>query len=417
MPIFPFNTTFPNTSHSLGVTGTWRFPIPGLSPESFLPPSLSPQLLAILMALYALVAVGALLANVLVVVVVVRARMLCSFTDTFILSLAVSDLLVAGFNMPIRLLSTINNEWRLGLAACRLTEYLQGVTIVNNILTLTAIAINRYLVICREQLHRRVNGRKWTVLSLLGVWAVSLVAVIPQLLVMSLDMRIKRNAKGEILGLAWVCVEKFSDDRHRQTYTVYIYACLYLLPMCVMGFAYGAIGRRLWTRRHVTPAPTNPNPQRLNIPQPGLTRRRRVTVMLVTLVVTFTLLWLPFFSASLYMEFNRGVLEPGFRQARAFLQLVGYSTCCVNPIIYTFLNRKFQDQLWALCCRPHRVHVAPTLDGIRHDQRLDDPVNHAGDVRHQEQTDLHVISLEDSKKQTRSASTAGDDKGYKSQSF
>ena len=59
-------------------------------------------MLALLTSLYALVVVGALLANVLVTVVVVKARMLRSFTDTFILSLAVSDLLVAGFNMPVR---------------------------------------------------------------------------------------------------------------------------------------------------------------------------------------------------------------------------------------------------------------------------------------------------------------------------
>ena len=68
----------------------------------FLPPPLSSEMLALLTSLYALVVVGALLANVLVTVVVVKARMLRSFTDMFILSLAVSDLLVAGFNMPVR---------------------------------------------------------------------------------------------------------------------------------------------------------------------------------------------------------------------------------------------------------------------------------------------------------------------------
>ena len=73
----------------------------------FLPPPLSPEMLALLTSLYALVVVGALLANGLVTVVVVKARMLRSFTNSFILSLVVSDLLVAGFNMPVRSVGVI----------------------------------------------------------------------------------------------------------------------------------------------------------------------------------------------------------------------------------------------------------------------------------------------------------------------
>ena len=91
-----------------------------------------------------------------------------------------------------------------------------------------------------------------------------------------------------------------------------------------------------------------------------------MTAMMVSLVLAFTLLWLPFFSASLYLEFMGGPHTAGgargdFRAVRDFLQLVGYSTCVVNPVIYTFFNRHFQDRLCALCCRPaaQRVRVTP----------------------------------------------------------
>ena len=61
-----------------------------------------------------------------------------------------------------------------------------------------------------------------------------------------MDMRIKRDAATlQITGLAWVCAELFSD-RERRVYTLTIYACVYVLPMCVVGFAYGSIVRRLW---------------------------------------------------------------------------------------------------------------------------------------------------------------------------
>ena len=54
-----------------------------------------------------------------------------------------------------------------------------------------------------------------------------------------MDMRIKRDAATlQITGLAWVCAELFSD-RERRVYTLTIYACVYVLPMCAVGFAYG----------------------------------------------------------------------------------------------------------------------------------------------------------------------------------
>ena len=54
-----------------------------------------------------------------------------------------------------------------------------------------------------------------------------------------MDMRIKRDAATlQITGLAWVCAELFSD-RERRVYTLTIYACVYVLPVCVVGFAYG----------------------------------------------------------------------------------------------------------------------------------------------------------------------------------
>ena len=251
---------------------------------------------------------------------------------------------------------------------------------------------HRYLVICRD--HRHVAGprsRHSTMVGLVAVWLLSLLTVVPQLFVTKLDMRIKRDPDTlEITGRAWVCAEVFSD-RERRAYTLAIYGGVYVLPMMTMGFAYGSIARRLWRRegedvsatRAVSPAAVSSasatttsstaaaTNQSRSYPQfqTALARRRRVTIMMVTLVLAFTLLWLPFFSASLYLEFRHrghagtgaGTGDTEFRAARDFLQLVGYSTCCVNPVIYTFLNRNFQDRLCALCCRGGQQSTARRL--------------------------------------------------------
>ena len=46
-------------------------------------------------------------------------------------------------NMPLQLWFHLTNEWTLGEVMCKFTNYVQGVTIVASILTLTGIAADR----------------------------------------------------------------------------------------------------------------------------------------------------------------------------------------------------------------------------------------------------------------------------------
>ena len=78
--------------------------------------------------------------------------------------------------------------------------------------------------------------------------------------------------------------------------------------------------------------------------------------MLLLVVLAFTILWSPYFTFSLYREFVTSVDSESFRMKSAILKLIGYSNCCVNPIIYTFLNRAFQNEIIKMCCR-NRVIV------------------------------------------------------------
>jgi len=92
---------------------------------------------------YSVIIVTALCANTLVVVVITSTRQLQTVTNVFLVSLAVSDSLVAGVNMPFQLLFHLHNEWTLGEPLCKLTNYVQGVVIVSSILTLSGIAVDR----------------------------------------------------------------------------------------------------------------------------------------------------------------------------------------------------------------------------------------------------------------------------------
>ena len=130
----------------------------GLSEEDFLPDPLPLAANVTFIVLYVLIITSAILGNVLVIVVIAtmptKKR---SVTDTFIVSLAVSDLLIACYNMPFQLYYVTENAWDLGEPMCKFTNYMQAVTIVTTIMTLAAIAIDRYIYILYTYTVSRVT--------------------------------------------------------------------------------------------------------------------------------------------------------------------------------------------------------------------------------------------------------------------
>lgn len=115
--------------------------------SNLLPEPLPSNLVVTFIVLYSLIISFAVVGNIVVVIVIGRHRLRRSVTDLYIFSLAVSDILIATLNMPFQLSYVIASEWFAAGAAgeflCKFTNYVQGVTIVSCVLTLTAIAVDR----------------------------------------------------------------------------------------------------------------------------------------------------------------------------------------------------------------------------------------------------------------------------------
>ena len=121
--------------HSLG---NWE------PPESDqLPDDLPYEVKVTFTVTYVLIMSLAIAGNLLVITVIARTPKMRTVTNTFLVSLAVSDLCIATLNMPFQLRFYMQNEWTLGEILCKFTKYMQGVVIVASILTLSGIAIDR----------------------------------------------------------------------------------------------------------------------------------------------------------------------------------------------------------------------------------------------------------------------------------
>ncbi|KAH3862238.1 hypothetical protein DPMN_025204 [Dreissena polymorpha] len=113
------------------------------SDDHFIPEDFSHGLKVVLAVLYSFLSAGALVGNACVLVVILTHPAIRTVTNTFIVSLAASDALIAAWNMPLQLVFYVRNEWGLGEGMCKVTSFVQGVSILASILTLTGISIER----------------------------------------------------------------------------------------------------------------------------------------------------------------------------------------------------------------------------------------------------------------------------------
>lgn len=115
----------------------------GITGRDLLPQELPDAVRTFFLISYTLIILLAVAGNFLVILVVAKNAKMRTVTNTFLVSLAVSDMLIAMVNMPFQLKFHLQNEWTLGEVLCKFSTYLQGAVIVTSILTLTGIAIDR----------------------------------------------------------------------------------------------------------------------------------------------------------------------------------------------------------------------------------------------------------------------------------
>ena len=194
-------------------------------------------------------------------------------------------------------------------------------------------------MICRPSVSRIIHNKKSATICIIVVWILALCVLAPHLVFQKLDMRRKVSEDKKLLGTGWICAEFYPrGKKDGQLYSIFVYILLYCIPVLIMVYTYGAIAHRLWFQRQIFPTAENPSQVARNVAQ-----KKKITKLLIVLVLAFTVLWLPFFTYSMYIEFLEDVTSSQ-RLKMAVLQLVGYSNCCVNPLIYNSLNNNFQRE-------------------------------------------------------------------------
>lgn len=116
--------------------------------------------------------------NFLTLFVIVRHRPLHDITGMFLANLAAADLLQSSFGMPLIAASAFRNTWIFGDTLCTLSGVSNSLFCITSMLTLSAIGLDRWLVIVYPLRYQSLLTFSRARMVLLYIWGQALVVAL-----------------------------------------------------------------------------------------------------------------------------------------------------------------------------------------------------------------------------------------------
>lgn len=228
--------------------------------------------------------------NIFVVflLVVWHRKALRNITNTFVLALAISDIVMSGFNMPMQAFYEMEETAQFSTLTCKVIFSTFGLPMHISCLVILVIGIDRYHIIIYP-LRRRMTQRT-AAMVLLALISASLVFVLP---IAIFSESIQATTSGKDTQYQY-CVEHWPSPEIRLSYTAFTFTVQFLLPLMLTSVLYARIYFRLHESR---------------FRKRDLVRKKRTNKILIGVVVCFFLCWTPWNVFSLVLEFHAYILQ------------------------------------------------------------------------------------------------------------
>ena len=296
--------------------------------------------------------------NCLVIGAILRYRRLRTITNYFIISLAVSDILIAAFSMPFRIHHTLKSLcWDLGQTICEFWVFVDLLCSCASITNLSLISIDRFLALTFPLSYGSIMTKCRAITAIAFVWGYS--GLLASLSFMNWSPDASTRATGE-------CKK---TDRYYYTFVI---IAGFFLPLIILVINYSMVFKVAFTQAKklqklesassMEPAETSeadfrtdPRPSLISIGRVERKRRKSIvrelkaTKTLAIVIGTFVVCWLPFFIMMFVIQFCDfcvpGKMHPTASQivAIVFVYVLPLLNSAVNPIIYSSFNSDFRS--------------------------------------------------------------------------
>jgi len=310
---------------------------------------------------YGLTFLVGLVGNSLIVYSVAHFRRMKSLSNIFLASLATADLILIVFCVPVKFAQLFSYSWTFGKFLCKFVYYIQSLSAICSVYTLTAMSIERYYAIMYPVECRYICTMSQTKRIIILTWFASIILATPALYIQVL-MEV-----GDSEHKAYWCIRDWSNEMGWKFYELYMLTIILIIPSIIMTYSYAHICNRLWSVMRNRPT-TIPLSQPAVYIDASANKMSQVIKMLIVVVAIFVLCWAPILIINVLTAFIIiPILNYGNMKAiKTAFHLFSYANSCVNPIIYGFMSRSFRASFKAalvrcLGCKRNMNHLTQII--------------------------------------------------------
>ncbi|XP_051727188.1 C-X-C chemokine receptor type 5 isoform X2 [Ctenopharyngodon idella] len=283
---------------------------------------------------YGVVFLLGLTGNGLLLTVLLKRRSNLRITEIYLLHLALADLLLL-FTFPFAVTQGAAG-WLFGTFLCKLLGLINRLNLMCGSLLLACIGFDRYLAIVHAIPSVQARRPRTVHLTCGLLWLICLSVTIPNTVFLSVEKEVSDPTRLScdyhnygIHASNWLLTSRFLT-----------HLLCFFLPLVIMGYCYTSIIITLCQSQR-------------SLEKQGAIR----LALLVTLV--FCLCWLPYnITVFMHTLVVLGVMpeqdchaHDTLNRALLVTESIGFSHCCLNPILYAFIGVRFRRDLLQLLAK------------------------------------------------------------------
>uniref|UniRef100_A0ABD2XE92 G-protein coupled receptors family 1 profile domain-containing protein n=1 Tax=Trichogramma kaykai TaxID=54128 RepID=A0ABD2XE92_9HYME len=302
--------------------------------------------------LFALILIVGVVGNGVLVFTLVRHPNMRNIPNTYVLSLALGDLLVICTCVPFTSVLYTIESWPWGLAVCKLSEFAKDISIGVSVFTLTALAAERYHAIVNP-IRRHVAGlsaKPLTILTVTLIWLLATVLALPAALFSHVPVEILKG--NQTISICSPFPNEFGES-YEKGMVLFKFLAYYALPLCIISGFYCGMARHLELSTRNMPGEQPGVPHQCE----QIRARKKVGKVVIAFVIIFFVCFLPYHVFMLWFHFypwSREVYDEFWHAFRIIGFCLSFINSCVNPIALYCVSGTFRKRFnqYLCCCLP-----------------------------------------------------------------
>ncbi|KAF5296523.1 hypothetical protein FQR65_LT01513 [Abscondita terminalis] len=306
--------------------------------------------------LFFLIFVIGVIGNGTLVIIFMRHRTMRNVPNTYILSLALADLLVIVTSVPFTSVVYTVESWPWGELICKMSETAKDISIGVSVFTLTALSADRFFAIVDplKKLHATGGSRKATRLTLgiaVSIWIFAILCAIPA----AIGSHLMKIGNQEATISFTVCYPfrlHWLDCQYPKINVMMRFLILYILPLAIIAIFYLKMANYLIIS-------TKNVPGEVQGTQKQIRARKKVAFTVLIFVLVFAVCFLPSHVFMLFFYFYPNAQED-YNAFWHYTRIIGfclsYLNSCANPVALYWVSGTFRKHFnrYLLCTKPRR---------------------------------------------------------------